>query len=56
MAWSPVRQGCLAAGDNNKRIYVWEPAEAGKWQVSNSWQMVEVLACAVPGRILWGPR
>lgn len=23
LAWSPASEGCLAAGDNNKRLYVW---------------------------------
>eukprot|EP00877_Chromochloris_zofingiensis_P002662 jgi/Chrzof1/12397/Cz06g33010.t1 len=34
MDWSPVTAGRLATGDCKKHIYVWEPQEGGKWQVS----------------------
>ncbi|KAF6264703.1 WD40-repeat-containing domain protein [Scenedesmus sp. NREL 46B-D3] len=32
--WSRVKAGRLATGDCRKHIHVWEPQEAGRWQVS----------------------
>lgn len=31
--WSRVKAGRLATGDCKKHIHVWEPQEAGRWQV-----------------------
>jgi hypothetical protein len=33
--WSAVKSGRLASGDCKKHIHVWEPQEAGGWQVGD---------------------
>jgi ribosome assembly protein RRB1 len=41
--WSRVKAGQLATGDCRKHIHVWEPQEAGRWQV----RVAALLLCLV---------
>lgn len=33
LAWSPIRLGSLASGDNNRNMHVWSMGEGGQWAV-----------------------
>uniref|UniRef100_A0A915BAM3 Glutamate-rich WD repeat-containing protein 1 n=1 Tax=Parascaris univalens TaxID=6257 RepID=A0A915BAM3_PARUN len=33
LAWSPIRLGSLASGDNNRSIHIWAMGEGGQWAV-----------------------